>query len=199
MEWEELQSSWTQLSQEVEQQKKITSDIIMEMTQQKFKNRFSTLTQFETIGAIICYAIAILIIINFKQLNTWYLELCGVLTLVYLVILPTMVLHALGAIQKLNIIHGNYKDNLLRYIKAKNNLLRLQRTGIIVGFGSLFISLPVMAKLLNNKDLFEIGLKSTAMVGLGIVVVLMFFFSRWGYRGYQKVTISAENMLRELE
>ncbi len=199
MEWEELQATWAQLGQELEEQKKLTKEIIMKMTQEKFTNKFRTLTQIETVGAIICYAAAIGVLVNFNELNTWYLALCGILTLAFITILPTMVLRALAKIRNLNIIQGTFKDNLRTYTKAKNHLLRLQRTGIMASFVSLFICLPVAAKLLSNKNIFEIGLKPTAWIGLGVVVILMFFFSRWGYRGYKKVTSAAENLLRDLE
>lgn len=199
MEWEELQATWAQLGQELEEQKKLTKEIIMKMTQEKFTNKFRTLTQIETVGAIICYAAAIGVLVNFNELNTWYLALCGILTLAFITILPTMVLRALAKIRNLNIIQGTFKDNLRTYTKAKNHLLRLQRTAIMASFVSLFICLPVAAKLLSNKNIFEIGLKPTAWIGLGVVVILMFFFSRWGYRGYKKVTSVAENLLRDLE
>jgi len=199
MEWEELQATWAQLGQELEEQKKLTKEIIMKMTQEKFTNKFRTLTQIETVGAIVCYAAAIGVLVNFNELNTWYLALCGILTLAFITILPTMVLRALAKIRNLNIIQGTFKDNLRTYTKAKNHLLRLQRTGIMASFVSLFICLPVAAKLLSNKNIFEIGLKPTAWIGLGVVVILMFFFSRWGYRGYKKVTSAAENLLRDLE
>ena len=40
MELEEMQTVWSQMSDQLEQQQKLTDKIIIDMTQQKFKNRF---------------------------------------------------------------------------------------------------------------------------------------------------------------
>ena len=56
MELEELQSAWTQMSDELNHQKKLTNQIILDMTKQKYQNKFSTITKYETLGAVVCFA-----------------------------------------------------------------------------------------------------------------------------------------------
>ncbi len=199
MELEELQDTWSKMSQELEKQKKLTNEIILKMTQDRYQKKFSKIRNYETVGAIICYTIAALTLLNFGKLDTWYLQLCGILTIGFLVILPTLVLKSLKKIQNLDILNGSYKKNLVVYIKEKNKLLKLQQISIFLSYVLLFIVVPVTTKIISNKNIFLTDVKPLQGVALIVALVFIFFLTRWGYRGYKKVTNSAENTLRELE
>ena len=103
MEIEELQAAWLQMSTELKKQKKLTDDIILSMTQEKYKNKFRNVTTYETVGAFICFCIALLLIVKFGKLDTWYLKACGIFSLSYLIVLPILVLRALKEIKTLDI------------------------------------------------------------------------------------------------
>lgn len=199
MELEELQASWIAMSQELEKQKRLTNEIILKMTQDRFQKKFSTLRSFETVGAIICYIMAGMIFFSFEKLDTWYLQTSGVLTIGFLIVLPTFVLKSLKKIQNLDILNGSYKENLLIYIKEKNKLLRLQQIGIYLSYLLLFLVVPVFTKIISNKNIFLSNFKPLQGLALFVALVLMFFFTRWGYRSYKKITNSAEDVLRDLE
>ena len=67
-----MQQTWKEMSLELEKQKKLTTTIILKMTQEKYKNKFGTITIIESIGAVICFIAAIYILINFAKLDTWF-------------------------------------------------------------------------------------------------------------------------------
>ncbi len=199
MELEELQATWSEMSQELEKQKKLTNEIILKMTQDRYRKKFSKLRNFETIGAIICYMIAMLVLFKFGKLDTWYLQLCGVLTIGFLIILPTLVLKSLKKIQNLDILNGSYKKNLVIYIKEKNKLLKIQQMGIYLSYLLLFILVPVSTKIISNKNIFLTSFKPLQVIALVVALIFMFFFTRWGYKSYKKITNSAEDILRDLD
>ena len=199
MELEELQSAWTQMSDELNHQKKLTNQIILDMTKQKYQNKFTTITKYETIGAVVCFAIALFVLLNFGKLDTWYLQICGVLTLSFLIVLPTMVLTTLKRIKNIDILNGSYKENLKLYLKTKNRLLRLQQIGIAVGFIGLLFIVPVTSKIISNKNVFLTSLKTEQYVVFTVTIIVMVFFCRWAYKGYLKVTQSAQELIQELE
>ncbi len=199
MEIEELQATWTQMSEELEKQKKLTDKIIMEMTQQKYSSKFQKITTYETIGAVICFAVAVYLTINFYKLDTWYLLICGIITLAIILILPIVTLRSLGRIKHLNIKENSYKKTILGYSKAKKKLLLLQQFSMYASFALMFTTLPVAAKILSNKDFFLME-KDLWLYGfIGIMLVFLFFFARWGFGCYKSITKSAENILKELE
>ena len=197
MELKELETLWSEMSQELETQKKLTNELIMNMTQEKYSNKFQKISTYETIGGVICIIAAIFILTKFSLLDTWYLQLCGLFTVLFLVLLPVFSLNSLRRIQKINISDKNFKETLVSFSKAKKQLLLFQRLGIYLSFILMFTTLPVASKIMKGKDLF---LDSNIWyIYLPIMAVFLFFFARWGYGCYKSITNSAEDLLKELE
>ncbi len=199
MELEELQATWLQMSTELENQKKLTNDIIMKMTQDKYAKKFSKISMLETIGAIICFMVVLLLIINFKKLDTPFLIGCGILTLIFLIILPVVVLRLLSKIRNLDIISNTYKETLIQYTKTKNKLLFIQKANLVLSFVYFFITLPLATKIIGNKNLVLSDKGASFYILTIVVLVGLFFFARWGYRSYKKIIAGAENVIKELE
>ena len=88
MELEELQLAWTQMGKELETQKKLTNNMIMEMTRIRYKNKFKKISTYEKAGTVVCFGVAILILIKFNKLDMWYLQAAGILCLGFLIIMP---------------------------------------------------------------------------------------------------------------
>jgi len=199
MEIEEMKILWSEMSDQLEQQKKLTNEIIMNMTQERYTNKFKTISIYETIGAVICYGVAIGVLVNFGALDTWYLKACGVFTLTFLFVLPILVLRALSRIKRLNITDKNYKETLISYTKAKTNLLRLQQFGIAGSFFLMFAVAAVSSKMWSNKDFFMMERNMWSYAAIGIATLFVILVSRWGYGHYRRITTSAESLLKELE
>ncbi|WP_349663668.1 hypothetical protein IZU89_14705 [Cellulophaga lytica] len=195
---DEMQAVWQQMDKDLKKQKKITNTLVMKMTQERYKNKFGKLATYETLGALVCFVAAIVIVFNFGKLNTWYLALCGVLLTVYFVTLPALVLKYLYAIKAINIDVSSYAVTLKKYLKAKNKLLLVQQLGIYLNFVALLLVIPVFSKLHKNKDVF-ITPNTTWFWLVPVLVVLLLVVSKWGYNCYVKITSSAENLLKELE
>ena len=194
---EELQSTWTEMSRELEKQKKLTHQIIMQMTQIRYQNHLQKIANYEGFGAVICIVIAFAILFNFERLDTWYLQLSGLITIIFLLVLPVMVLRSIRSMKRINISQGRYADNLVAFNKARNQFLFIQRMGIGLGFGLIITIMPVAGKILNNRDLF---LESRVWLWyVPLMVVFLIFFSRWGYGAYKRITSSAETILNETE
>jgi len=197
MELEEMQTAWSELSRQLENQKRLTHKIIMEMTQQKYSDKFRKFMRYEGLGAVICYAYALYILFNFGKLDTWYFEILGIAAMLFLLGLPIWILTAVKRIQTINILEGNYKETLLRYARARKQLLFAQRAAIYLCFVFIFISIPLSGKLLKNKDYFMNGLGWLWFIP--VLGAFVFFFTRWSYRHYLDATNRAEDLIRELE
>ncbi len=199
MEIEEIKTLWSDLSDQLEQQKKLTNEIIMNMTQEKYSNKFRTLISYETAGALICLLTFLFIMFHFNKLETWYLKLCGLITIAFLFLLPLFTLRYLGQIRRFNIIDKSYTEALLGFEKAKKRLLRLQEFGVYASFVIMFTSSAVFAKIFGGKDFFMIEMTPIRYLVFGFTILFVFIFSRWGLKAYKKVTSSAENVLHDLE
>ncbi len=199
MDIEEMQALWSEMSDQLEEQKKLTNEIIMNMTQERYTNKFRTLSNYEKVGAVICFGIGVYILVNFGKLDTWYLQACGILTLTFLFGLPILVLRALNRIKRLNITDKSYKDTLVSYTKAKTNLLRLQQVGIIASFLIMFATSAIFSKIWSNKDFFMMERNIGSYVAIGIAIVFVILVYKWGYGHYKRITGSAEDLLKEIE
>ncbi|QBA64169.1 hypothetical protein [Muriicola soli] len=198
MELQELEKLWTEMSQELESQKKLNKTIIMDMTQTKYVNKFRKISTYETIGAVICIAAALYIITQFNLLDTWYLQLCGAFTVTFLIILPILTLQSLQKIQNIDLAGSEVKETIIRFERAKKRVLYLQRAGIYLSFILMITILPVAAKISGKgKDLFQDP--GVLYVYIPVMVVFLVLFARWGYGCYKSITTSAENILKEIE
>lgn len=199
MDLEQIQATWVQLSHELEQQKIVTKQLILQMTQERYSNKFKGILTYETIGAVICFVVSIYILANIAKLDTWYLLACGVFTIAFLLIMPIMVIKALHKIKNIDILEYSYKDTLVRFERAKKNLLMLQQFGIYASFILMFATAAIFSKIWSNKDFFTIERDGWIYGSIVFAVVFVIFFARWGYKCYQGTTTSAENILKELE
>ena len=199
MELEEMKTLWEEMSLKVEKQQIVTDQLIMEMTQQKYKNKFSKLFMYEASGAVICYIMALFMILNMNKLDTWYLLICGIFSVGFLAILPFFSLRSLNRIKHLGISDYSYKETLVRFAKSKKRVLLLQRLGLYLSPLFFLVVLPVMNKIFNNKDMFQSDVSAFPWVFVGIFFVFITLFSRWGYGCYKSMTNSAENVLKELD
>ncbi|MEP2934857.1 MAG: hypothetical protein ABJM06_04010 [Gilvibacter sp.] len=197
MELNEIKSLWNEMSEKIEAQEVLTNSLIMEMTQQRYKNTFSSLKFYETIGGIICLIAGFALLFNLDRLDTWYLLTSGIICVVYLIGLPLITLNSIWRMSKLNILNKNLKQTLTDFYKRKRQMLLIQQLGIAFNFLLVIVSLPVIVKISNGKDLF---LEPAQMYWY---VPGMFLFlavaSRAGYRCYKRIAASAQKTLEELE
>ena len=197
MELEEMKILWEEMSQDLEQQKNLTDKIIIDMTNERFKNKMRSISGPETMGAIICLGTALYLAINFGKLDTWYLLLSGVFTLGFLTLLPFFSLRSIYKMRHINLADGNVKQTLLNFSKAKSQFLLIQKLGVIFSFVLVITSLPVASKIMNDTDIFTKPEVLFWYIPAGFI--FLFFFGRWGYNCYVGITNSAENLLKELE
>lgn len=198
MELEEMQATWSQMSDQLENQKKLTNKLIMEMTKERYKNKIGILSKYEGLGAVICFIAAILLISRFYELNTWYLIASGIFTVCYLIVLPVIVLRSISSMKSIDLINNTYKETLIAYTIKKRQFLLTQKVGIYLNFILLVVSLPVMVKVFKGKDIFITNINLIYWY-IPIMTVFLLLFSIWGYGKYKKVTASASHILEELE
>ena len=203
MELEEMKLLWDSMSEELEKQKKLTDKLIIEMTQQKYKNSLQRISIPETIGAIICYTFAIIILMNFEKYDHWFLILCAVLSLIILLFLPIFSLRAVSKMKRINIIKNSYKKTISQYTTGKKEFLLVGKFGIYVGIPMIFLNAIIFAKIMGkdielpeNPNAREIILK--LILPFSVAILYFVIFTRLVMRKYKKAFVQAEELLQEL-
>ncbi len=196
MEFEEMKSLWSEMSGKMEQQKKLTDSLIIKMTKVDYRNKIMKIFIPELIGTLVCFAAVLYILISFQKLDKWYLILCGIVSVLILLLLPFFSFNAMHKIRSVNILANNYKQSLLEYSKGKQQFVFVQKLSFYFGAVLLLAVLPVMGQMIAGKDLF---IESRLWLWYAIAYPFFYGFSKWVFRKYTKVTVEAENILKELE
>ena len=199
MELQEMKSLWKEMSEKVERQKVLTDKLIIDMTQERYTNRFKKVLTYESFGAAICFAAAIFLVFNLGKLDTWYLLASGIISLILFLLMPVLVLRSIGNIKNLDIAKNTYKETLIGFYKFKNQLLFTQRLSIYLSVILALVALPVTLKIINNKNVFAMEHTIKLWVFIPITFVFLFLYSRWAYRNYKSIANSAEKILVELD
>jgi hypothetical protein len=197
MDLEEMKNTWGEMSNEIDKQKKLTDKLIMMMTQEKYDKSLRKISVPETVGTVICFIAALLILFNFEKLDTWYLQLCGSIIIGILIVTPIMSLKSIKKMNSINISKNNIKQTIIEFNKGKKQFKFAQKSGFYMSYIMFLISIPVAGKLMSNKDLFLQDKGWLWFIPLGFLFV--YLFSKIVFRFYNKSTSDAENLLKELD
>ncbi len=197
MEFEDIQATWAQMSDQLEKQKRLTNEIIMKMAQQDYKKRFDKIVGYETIGAYITYGVAALILFNFRDLDTWPLRICGIVTLVIMAVLPFYSLKYLKELRNTDIADKNYKETITVFAQRKQRYNRLMKLSVYLGFILMIIIIPVVSKLFDGDDVFAAPIKKSWLWFLPIAFVFYYLFTKRVVGCYTSNIQKAEQILKE--
>ncbi len=198
MELEEMQKTWSQMSDQLEKQKKLTNEIILKMTQNRYKKKINKIMYSEFLGGIICLLAFIYILINFHKLDHWFTMACGVFTLTLLFVAPIVSLGWLKKMNRINIIENSYKQTLIDFAKLKEKAFKFRKYSYPLALGSMLLTTPVFAKIMNGKDIFTDDAKGIwfgLILGGLFVIVFIYFVMKF----YGKTIKGAENVLKEYD
>ena len=198
MELEEMQVAWSQMSQDLGKQKQLTDEIILKMTQQKYTSQWNKIFTAEKIGGVVCYVAMVVLLVNFKTFDTIALQVSAILCMLILAILPILSLKTIRGMKQVNVTKMNYKETMETYAKGKKNFVNFQKLNVGISFLFMFLTIPVSAKLLNGKNLFE-TLEPELGIAIPFMLVFMGLLAWYVTRCYKKVLRSSEAILKEIE
>ncbi|MDB5136406.1 MAG: hypothetical protein JWP37_3009 [Mucilaginibacter sp.] len=196
MELEKMKTLWEEMSIEIDKQKKLTDSLIIKMTQTNYRNKVNKILIPEAIGALVCFAGIMFIVINFQKLNTWYLLVCGIVAALILFILPILSIKAIRYMRSINISANNYKQSLLEYSKGKLQFVFVQKLSFYLGAILMLVVLPVMGRIIGGMDFFR---ETRIWYWYAIGFPFFYWFAKWVFKSYDKSTTDAENILKELD
>ena len=196
MELAEVQSMWQEMTQELEQQQKLTNQIIIDMTKEKYQKNLNRIAQYEGLGSVICILMAIYLLFQFNLLDTWYLKLFGLFTISFLIAAPSISMIKLYQMINIPIDAYSFQDMIQEFHKRKQEFLTAQQFLIYGCFLLIITILPVTSKIISGKDILQDS--DVWYWYLPVMFIGLFLFSRWAYGCYQRMIRSSENVLREL-
>jgi hypothetical protein len=196
MEFEELKSQWSEMSANVDNQKKLTDKKISTMTEMSYRDKIRTIKIWEVTGAIFCCVGLIFILSGMNKLEPWYLMICGIVSVIMLILMPALSLSTLFKISSDDIATNDYRQVLFDYNTRKINFINVQKLSICLG-ALLFVTiLPVMGKLISGKNLFK---SATIWYIYSVGFPFLYYFATWVFKKYNSSLNKAEEILHDLK
>lgn len=196
MQLEEMKIAWENMSESIRKQEKLTDSLIIKMTELNYRYKTRHVTIPETVGSLGCIIMAVYIAINFAELHSWYLQACGVIALVTLVLLPVISFKSIQAISPVHISRNNYKQSLIEYSEGKKRFVAFQKINFYLGAILLVVILPVTGQLIAGKDVFK---QNWIWLWYSTSFIFFYILANWIFKKYVKTIDGAQAILKDLE
>jgi hypothetical protein len=92
----------------------------------------------------------------------------------------------------------NYRETIVEFTRRRKHFLLVQKWGMVLSAVFMFTVIPITLKIVKGKDFFA-GDSNNLLWFIPIAFIVFYFFARWGYGCYVKITADAQNILQELE
>jgi len=197
MDLDEMKLAWSDMSVQLEQQKKLTDEVIFKMTQEKSSSRLGRIIMAETSGVFISIAALFYVLANFYKFDNWLEITGGIGTLAILLLGIVFGLRIISQANRIDLTKHDLKTTLSLFKAFKSSLGFYKRLSIITNIiGPLFV-FPAAFALFTDKDLLENP--SAAITGLiaamVIVPVVLYFIIKF----YKKNIGAVSTAFKDLE
>ncbi len=197
MELEEMKSIWSDLSDQLEKQKKLSNKTILKMTQEQYNHRINKIIYPEKIGAVVCFLAAGYILFNIEKLDTLPTLVFGIVTTAILVLLPILSLKTMKSMSKnINIAENSYKQTLGEFANIKKKFINYKKFSYVLGLGMVIVLLPPFAKIAKGIDVFS-DISFWYKVPFGMLIVSVFVY--YVMRAYSRNLNDIDKLIQELE
>lgn len=194
MDLDQMKNQWSTLSQRVSTLELINKKQIMEITKDKYKSKFSCVQRYEGAGAVVCFIMALVIVLNFYKFDIWYEYVGGAVLAFLLIAMPIFVLSSLQKTKKVIDYNTGVSEIVKAFAKEKKQLILIQKLSIPFTIITFITALPVFSGVFDNKNFFD-KIDTSLVVTILITLTLVIFASIWGYRKYIRVLKSAESLI----
>ncbi|MEK6154705.1 hypothetical protein WIW50_15660 [Flavobacteriaceae bacterium 3-367] len=198
MELAELQETWSKLNTKIDNQRILTDKVIMDVVKIKYSNKLKSILKYEGTGTAVLFLALIIVIWNIQLFDTLPLQICAVLSIIIMTILPILSLTAVYRMNNMDMAKRNYKQTIIEFTKRRTHFLLVQKWGIVLSAIFMLTAIPLALKIGKGKDFFA-GESNNLLWFIPIALIALFFFARWAYGCYVKITADAQNILKELE
>jgi hypothetical protein len=168
MELDEMKLAWSDMSVQLEQQKKLTDDIILKMTQEKSSSRLGRIIAAETFGVLISFAGLFYVASNFYKFDNWLETTGGIGTILLMLLGIVFGFRIIRQANRIDLTKHDLKTTLSYFKAFKSTLGFYKRLSIVSNIvGPLFV-FPATFALFTDIDLLE----NPAAAGFGLIAAI---------------------------
>lgn len=197
MELDDLKNDWELATYQANKQNILTSKTITEITQKKYQSKIKKIKYSEFIGGIICLLGSSFIGINFNKLDTIFLQIVGVITILLLIIIPTLSFLSLKQLNSVDNFDKPHIETIKQFANQKLQFIKYQKINALLHYLLLVTIIILLPKFFYGKDITFNKLFWVFAFSIGYIFLI--FFSKWVKKFYDTMLKKAEELLKEVE
>lgn len=180
MDLDEMKTAWTDLSQELDAQKRLTREVILKMTQEKSNSRLGRIIMAEGIGVFITVLAIIYLAANAYKLTHWT-GIAGFIGLMLILILGlSFGLRIIRQARKINVLTNTYTEVIRHFDDFRAMLRQYKKFSIWISVLSTVLVVPVMTEIFLGKNVLEMeNLGAGLLAALVIIPLVLYGFIRF--------------------
>ncbi len=197
MELEKMKSLWDDMN---ENNVKMNNPLNLndkDMSHLKYNEESKIFKTAEITGLIIAYIFAGIILYNFNLLDKWYLIICGIILVSYLLLMPLYTLAGIRRMKKVDLVKLNYKEVLEHFYSVKSRLKQAEKISLWAS-PLIFVSASaIITKIFLHIDLFTYQFKLPILILITLSFVGAFLFNIWVFQKRDSQLLSVKQLLEE--
>lgn len=196
MELEEMKAFWSDLTHELEEQKKLTRELILKMAHEKSSSKLGRIIKAEALGVSLSAGILVYLAFNVNRLEHW----TGVVGAVGLFGILLLGIGFGGRIihkaRRIDLINNPVAEVIRRFDEFRALLRMYKKFGIWTSLFSVLFVIPVTTELFLDKTVMELEGIGKALLASLIIVPIVFQLIK---RFYSRNVSAVKKELNELD
>lgn len=178
MELEEMKNIWENQSQKLDFKLHTLSDV----RSLELNNKTKIFQVSEVAGFIIAYLLAGIILFNFKEFDHYFLKICGIFLIVYLLTMPIYTLSIIKKLRQPDLINSNYKEIIEHFYYAHRKLKVAEKVSFVASPFLFIASAVIFAKIFLNTDVFNLNLNLQNVFFVVLTFIGAMILNIWAFR-----------------
>lgn len=197
MELEEMKSVWVAMDQNPVNQTGFAHHNISNMTQLKYNKKANTFKVGEIMGLLVAYTFAGIILYQFNVLDKWYLRSCGIILVMYLLVMPLYTLHGIKRMKKIDLTRSSYKEVMEHFYSVKSRFKKAEKISLIASPFLFISSVVIFTKTFTDMDLFALPFQFRFVLLVFLSFVGAILFNIWAFKKREEQLQSVKQLLEE--
>jgi hypothetical protein len=197
MELENMKVIWSEMSEQLDKQKRMTDEIILKMAHEKSSSRLGRIIRLEIFGVMVSIVMLLLLLVNFYKLDNWLNITGGIGTVLILCLGIGYSFKIIRLAQKIDVAKNSYGQTLQDFADLKKALGFYKKLSIAVNIIFPFFLLPVVFSLLLGKDLLadfsQFG--RSLLICFALTPVVLYLLIKY----YRRNVSQVKDALKDLE
>lgn len=168
-----------------------------EIYRHTYKSKINVFRTGEIIGLGVAYTLAGCILYKFNVLDNWYLRLCGIILMMYLLVMPLYTYYGFWKMKHIDLGQSDYKTLLEHFYLAKRKLKLAEKISFVASPFLFFVSIVILTKIFKHENLFSLNIPLPAIILIGVSFILAVFFNFWAFKKRDKQLKSVQQLLEE--